>query len=256
MNSEFPSARSPAPSVTRGFLGASILFFLQLAILTPSASAAVFQSNADAPPQSEVASLSPTFNESLRPALQQVANTVGQIHIDHWKLSKSWKVQLQSDADSIQQDLSHRLPELFQQAQASPTALDAQMRLMQNVDALYDVLIRLTMAADLTEKKTDAAMLDNALERLESARKMATGQLMGAAALENQRLVQLQSRVRESSVGENVSGHAKTIVVENDVRHETRHHATHHRKAAHSSSDTKSGAKAAQPSESKPSPNR
>jgi hypothetical protein len=254
LNSEFPPARSQASSVTRGILGASTLFFLQLVMLIPAASATGLQSNADVPSLSEVASLSPTFNESLRPALQQVGDSVGRINIDHWKLSKSWKVQLQNDANSIQQDLSHQLPDLFQQAQASPTALDAQMRVMQNVDALYDVLVRLTMAANLTEKKSDAAMLNSALERLESARKIATGQLVREAALENRRLVQLQARVEENTSGENVSGHAKTIVVDNEVRHTTRRRTTHHRKTVHSSTDAKSGANAAQSSAGKPSP--
>ena len=253
-NSEFPPVRSQASSIIGGILGASILFFLQFAILMPSALAAGWQSNADTPPQSEVASLSPTFSESLRPALRQVGNSVGQINIDRWKLSKSWKVQLQSDANSIQQDLSHQLPVLFQQAQASPTSLDVQMRLMQNVDALYDVLVRLTMAANLTEKKSDAAMLNNALEQLESARKTATGQLLRQAALENRRMVQLQARAEENTSGENVSGHVKTIVVDNEVRHGTRRRTTHHRKTEHSSTGTKSAAHAAQSSAGTPSP--
>lgn len=255
-NSEFPPARFQASSVARVILWAFVLFFLQLAILMPSALAAGLQSNEDMPPQSEVASFSPTFNESLRPALQQVGNSVGQININRWKLPKSWKAQLQNDANSIQQDLSHQLPVLFQQAQASPTALDAQMRLMQNVDALYDVLVRLTMAANLTEKKSDAAILSNALEQLESARKTVTGQLLREAALENRRLVQLQVRAEENTSGENVSDHVKTIVVDNgnEVRHRTRRRATYHRKTAHPSTGTKSGTNAAQPSASKPSP--
>ena len=77
---------------------------------------------------------------------------------------------------------------------------------MQNVDALYDVLVRLTMAADLAEKKPAAALLDSALDRLESARKAATGQLVQAAALQNQQLVQLQARMQENAADENVSG--------------------------------------------------
>ncbi len=148
---------------------------------------------------------------------------------------------MQSDADSIQQDLSHQLPGLFEQVQASPTSLDAQLRVMQNVDALYDVLVRLTMAADLAEKKTDAALLDSALDRLESARKAATGQLVQAAALQNQQLVQLQARMQENAADENVSGaHAKTIVVDNETRSGTKHRTVHHRKAAPSPAGTKS----------------
>jgi hypothetical protein len=236
-----------------GFLAASVLFFLQFVILTPTASA--LQSNATPVPQAGVATLSPAFSESLRPALQQVGNSVGQIHIDRWKLSQSWKAQLQSDADSIQQDLSHQLPGLFEQAQTSPTTLDAQLRVMQNVDALYDVLVRLTMAADLTEKKTDAALLDSALDRLESARKTATAQLVQAAALQNQQLVQLQTRIQENASQENASAtHAKTIVVDNDVRHGTRHRTIHHKKASSPQTGTKSTPTPPQSSGAKPSP--
>ena len=256
LSRDFASAHSWATSAMRGILGASILLLLRFAVLTPTASAAALQSNAGAPPQSsEVAMPSPVFSESLRPALQQVGNSVGQIHIDRWKLSKSWKAQLQSDADSIAQDLAHALPALFQQAQASPTTLDAQLRVMQNVDALYDVLVRLTMAADLTEKKSDAALLDSALDRLEAARKTAAGQLVNAAALQDRQLVQLQARVVANPAHEGVSGvHPRTIVVDNGVRRGTRHHTTHHKKAAVSTTSTKSGSNASQLNAGKPSP--
>ena len=156
-------------------------------MLTPRASAAGLQANA-ATPSAQVETPSPAISDSLRPALEQVGHSVSQIQIDHWKVSKSWKEQLQSDADSITGDLSHQLPGLLQQAQATPNALDAQLRVMQNVDALYDVLVRLTLAADMTEKKSDAALLDSALERLESARKAATAQLVTAAAQQHQQL--------------------------------------------------------------------
>jgi hypothetical protein len=163
MSNDFGLPRRRISFEMKGFLAASIFFLLQFMILPPMASA--LQSNAAPASHTEVATPSPAFGESLRPVLQQVGNSVGQIRIDRWKLSQSWKAQLQSDADSIQQDLSHQIPGLFEQAQASPTSLDAQLRVMQNVDALYDVLVRLTMAADLAEKKTDAALLDSALDR-------------------------------------------------------------------------------------------
>jgi hypothetical protein len=177
---------------------------------------------------------------------------VSQIQIDHWKVSKSWKDQLQSDADSITSDLSHQLPGLFQQAQATPTAIDAQLRVMQNVDALYDVLVRLTLAADLTERKSDAAQLDSALERLEAARKTATAQLMAAAAQQHQQLSDLQARMEAIQASSTVpTTHGKTIVVDNEVRHGTLHHTTHHKKPSPS---TKSQPNAAPSSSDKLGP--
>ena len=255
LSRDFAPAPFPTRWVMMGFLPASILLLLQILILTHTASAAGLQSNA-APPSSGVAPISLGFSETLRPALEQVGNSVGRIQIDHWKVSKSWKEQLQSDADSIAQDLSHQLPGLFQQAQASPTPLDAQMRVMQNVDALYDVLVRLTMAADLTEKKTDAALLDSAVERLEAARKTATAQLVSAAALQNQQLVQLQARVEASQTSPSVSDmHGKTIVVDNEARHGTVHHTTHHKKPrASTTGGTKSLPNPAPSTGNKPAP--
>ncbi len=233
---EFPCSRSPStfPKIHRTlmpFLAASAIVAVQFLMLSPVAGAAVAQSNAEPASQPQVPTIPLALNESLRPALEQVGSSVGRIQIDHWKLSRSWKVQLQSDADSIAQDLAHQLPALFQQAQASPEDLGAQMRLMQNVDALYDVLVRLTLAADLTEKKTDAATLDNALQQLESSRKAAAGQLLQAASSQNQQIVHLRAQLAEGHSGENVSGGGpKTIVVDNGVIHRTRHRTTHYRK--------------------------
>ena len=233
----------------RGLVAA--IFPLLLQVLTPKASATGLQSNT-APPPVQAEAPSPAISDSLRPALEQVGHSVGQIQIDHWKVSKSWKDQLQSDADSITSDLSHQLPGLFQQAQATPNALDAQLRVMQNVDALYDVLVRLTLAADMNERKSDAASLDSALERLEAARKTATVQLMTAAAQQHQQLSDLQARMEAIQASSTVPAtHGKTIVVDNEVRHGTVHHTTHHKKPSPS---TKSQPNAAPPSSDKPSP--
>jgi hypothetical protein len=157
---------------------------------------------------------------------------MGQIQIDHWKVSKDWKQRLQNDADSISGDLSHQLPGLLQQAQATPAALDAQLRLMQNVDALYDVLVRLTLAADLTEKKSDAALLNSALQQLEAARKTATAQLVAAAAQQYRQLTDMRARVAAIQSSEQISTPGKTIVVDNGARHAKAHHTTHHHKKA------------------------
>jgi hypothetical protein len=222
----------PYAWMRRGLFAAALPLLLQVLLLTPQASAVGLQSNPAPPPQpAQAETIAPSISDSLRPALEQVGHSVGQIQIDHWKVSKSWKEQLQSDADSITNDISHQLPGLFQQAQASPTALDAQLRLMQNVDALYDVLVRLTLAADMNERKNDAALLDTALEHLEAARKTATTALLSAAAQQHQQLTQLQAQLAASQTAPKVSStHGKTIVVDNEVQHGTAHHTTHHKK--------------------------
>jgi len=236
--------------VLQGLAVAVFPILLQVFILTPMASAAGLQSNAAMPTQEGM--VSPAISESLRPALEQVGQSVGQIQIDHWKVSKGWKQQLQNDADSISGDLSHQLPGLLQQAQARPTALDAQLRLMQNVDALYDVLVRLTLAADLTERKSDAMLLDNALQQLEAARKTAATQLGAVAAEQDRQLTELRARLEAVQASQGITTHGRTIVVENELRHERVHHTTHHHKKP--SPSTKSQGKAVPPTGEKPTP--
>ncbi len=209
----------------RGSIVALLPLLLHGVLLTPRACAAGLQSTVAAP-------ANPSVSESLSPALDQVGHSVGQIQIDHWKVSKSWKEQLQSDANSISSDLSHQLPGLLQQAQSTPTDLGAQLRLMQNVNALYDVLVRLTLAADLTEKKSDSALLNSALERLEAAKKTATTSMIATAAQQHQQLTDLSARMEAIQASGSVSApHGKTIVVDNDVRREPVHHA-HHKKTS------------------------
>ena len=238
----------------RGLFAATLPLLLQVLVLTPQAFATGLQSNAAAPPPAQAGTLAPAISDSLQPALEQVGHSVSQIQIDHWKVSKSWKTQLQSDADSITNDLSHQLPGLFQQAQASPTALDAQLRVMQNVDALYDVLVRLTLAADMNERKNDAALLDSALEHLEAARKTATAALVSSAAQQHQQLTELQAQVAARQTAPSVSStHGKTIVVDNEVRHGTVHHTTHHKKPSPSTA-SKSQPNTAPSTGNKPAP--
>src|SRR6185312_15898717 len=100
----------------------------------------------------------------LHPALEEVSSALRQIQIDHWKISRDWKGQFSNDANSIQQDLNGTLPGLFQEAQQSPTTLESQFVVMHNVDALYNVLVRLTTAADLCGGKADSAVLNNAAQ--------------------------------------------------------------------------------------------
>ena len=234
------------------FLAASAVFLALFLLLVPNAGALAVQSNVDTGLQPEEANMPPAFSVSLQPALQQVGTSVSRIQIDRWKLPQNWKSQLHSDADSIQQDLSHQLPALFQQVQASPAALDAQMRVMQNVNALYDVLVRLTMAANLTEKKNDAAMLDNALQRLESARKTASDQLLHAVLLQNQQIVHLQTQLAEGQAGEHPSAsHAKTIIVDNEATHRIQHRRVRHKQASPPSPTSKPGQNGVQSSPGK-----
>lgn len=201
-------------------------------------SASVFAQAAAPPPASSPAQASAISDPSavLRPALEQVAAAVQQIRVDHWKVSKDWKHQLQGDIDSIQQDLSGQLPQLIQSSHASPTQMAPQMAVMQNVDALYDVLVRITTAASLGGNKANSVTLQDALRELETARKSASGQLQQEASLRDQQLAKLQAVVQANSIGV-----AKTVVVNNGKYTARRRKILHHKKVHAAGSQNSTG---------------
>lgn len=174
---------------------------------------------------------------ALRPALQQVNIVVTQINVDRWKLPRERKQEFSDDAASIHQDLSGPLPGLLQAAQQSPAAVGPQLAVMHNVDALYDVLVRLATAADICGGKSDAAQLDSVLQNLEAARKTAATQVMQAASTQDQKLARLQSQLAPAHAAAN-SGGDHVIVVDNRVRPTTHHHKSSHAATAPPSNST------------------
>jgi hypothetical protein len=196
----------------------------------------------------------PTLSDIYQPALDQVGASLRQIDVGHWKLSRQWKAQIASDVSSIQQDLSGPLTGLLQKAQVAPAGLGPRIDVARNVDALYDVMVRVTTAANLSGGKSDAALLDNALVRLQQARKAAADGLQGAVQARDQEIVQLRATVQAAKrVEQEAAEHPKTIVVENGVSHRKKPRAkttTHHKAAP------KTGTKTApKPSPSAPAGN-
>ena len=166
--------------------------------------------------------------DSIRPALGQVTSTLDRVQINHWKISRDLKRQMHSDVDSIQQDISSQVPGLLAKAQAAPKEIAPQLAVMQNVNALYDVLVRVSTAATLGGNKADSGALEDALQGLESSRKTLSDQLLRAAAFQDQRIVQMQALMPQNA-GQ-VRGQGKTIIVDNDGRHRVKRRKPMHRK--------------------------
>jgi hypothetical protein len=110
----------------------------------------------------------------LRPALANVQTAVANLSIAHWKTSPATRAATQQDVASIQRDLSDTLPGLMTQAEAPPfrgqAVLLPAFTLFRNLDALYDVLLRVTETASLAGSGADPANLENARAGLEDGR--------------------------------------------------------------------------------------
>lgn len=107
----------------------------------------------------------------LQPALSEIQGSTSALNISKWKAPGRVKEAAQQDVQSIQQDLSSAVPGLLAQADAAPASVTPSFALYRNIDALYDVLLRISETADLAAPSNEAASLASCLQQLETARK-------------------------------------------------------------------------------------
>jgi hypothetical protein len=109
---------------------------------------------------------------NLRPALANVQTAIAGLSIPHWKAPSATRAATAQDVASMQRDLSTALPGLMAQAEGTSGsgALSPSFAVFRNLDALYDVLLRVTETAALTGPGSDASSLEEARSGLEDAR--------------------------------------------------------------------------------------
>jgi hypothetical protein len=109
---------------------------------------------------------------NLRPALANVQSAISGLSIAHWKAPSTARAATQQDVASMQRDLTTTLPGLMAQAEGvgGSGALSPSFAVFRNLDALYDVLLRVTETAALAGPASDASALEDARAGLEDAR--------------------------------------------------------------------------------------
>ena len=132
----------------------------------------------------------------LRPALNQVSAAVTDLRIGRWKAPEDIRSASEGDVNSIQRDLTVTLPPLLDQAQASSSSgpLAPSFAIFRNIDALYDVLLRITEMANLAGSSVEATRLEDARAALEAARAQLANSLLAAVANQDAQIAQLRAR--------------------------------------------------------------
>ena len=129
---------------------------------------------------------------TLRPSVQLVKEALGSLNIDKWKASSAIKNEADANVQSIQRDLDQTLPGLVTTADAAPGSPAKAIPVFRNIDALYDVMLRLDAAGRLAAPKDQVGALDDALASIASARRTLGDQLQANADAQDQRMVRLQ----------------------------------------------------------------
>jgi len=135
---------------------------------------------------------------TLRPALDSVLDTINSIKTDRWKRG-SVRDEAGQDIGSIVSDIQVNLPPLLREADAAPSLVSRQIPVMRNVDALYDVLLRVVEAARIAGPGDHAEALTKALNTLSKARLAAYDQMQQTSAGQEKQMTELRSTVQKQA---------------------------------------------------------
>ena len=174
-------------------LNARIRFALLtvLALAGPLAACArALGQQAGAPPAAPPAAPAAFSMAELRTALANVQNAITAANVVRWKVPGDVRANTQQDVASMQRDLSSTLPGLMTTAEASSTTLAPTFAVFRNVDALYDVLLRVTETAGIGAPAADANSLEAARATLENGRAKLGAWLMQAIAAQDARVAE------------------------------------------------------------------
>ena len=129
----------------------------------------------------------------VQPSLGTVEQALEKVFVDRWKASKALKETTTNNLGSIHRDLETTLPGLLAAADRTSGSVAGLVPASQNLGALYDVLLRVTVVAESAAPPEQTAALEQALTSLEGARRSFSERLESVAAMQDQRLTELRT---------------------------------------------------------------
>jgi hypothetical protein len=190
-------------------------------------------------------STTPVLSELDR--LQTVSSAmngaISQLKIEKWKADGNSKRQAESNAESIQRNLTSALPGMIASVRSAPQDLGAEFKLYRNLNALYDVVSSLTESTGAFGPKGDYEALAQQLDSLDSIRRSWGDSLEQLTASTQSQLDQLRTQVKtlQAQAQATTAAPPKKVVVD-DTTPPTKSSTSHKKKttkpAATSTSST------------------
>ena len=221
--------------------------FATLTLLALTAIATSAQTQSTAPTQSVAADNSALFSnlDRLQSAASQANADIARMHIDKWKADNETKQESQTNAGSLQRNLTSALPVLISAVRTAPQDLTAGFKLYRNLNALYDVLTSFTETAGAFGPKSDYDALAQQLNTIDTARRELGDRLESQTAQTQVELNQLRTQVRTLQQAAVPPPPPKKVVVDNA---DTGKKPAHKKKpAADAASEPNSGSSTSSP---------
>lgn len=191
------------------------------------------------PPADAVPALAaPSPSATLQPALSDVQSATMALNISKWKIPGTARKAAQEDVNSIQRDLGSTLPGLLAQADAAPGSVPPSFAVYRNLNALYDVLLRVSQTADLAAPSNEAASVASSLRRLEAARKTLGDSILNTSQRHEAQIIALTAAVKTAKAS--APEHKRETVIDDGPEKipagKTRHKTVHKKPAPKSPS--------------------
>lgn len=154
------------------------------------------QAPSNPPPVPPPAQSTQTASALLQPSLDELQQALDALRPDKWKTSDDMRRETAANISSIRNDLETTLPPLLIAADKAPGSVAQVLPAYRNVEALYDVLLRVTEVADLSAPSQQSTPLEGARASLEDSRRALGEHLQSGALAQDQQLRSLQAAVR------------------------------------------------------------
>ena len=125
-------------------------------------------------------------------AIAHLRRALDSINVPKWKAPGDVRQTTLSDVDSMQRDVTDTLPNLINTALGDPSKVSPAFAVYRNVDALYDVLLRVSETAQLAGSN-DGRLLEDQRVTLEDARTQLGAALLQSSQAQDSEVVRLRT---------------------------------------------------------------
>jgi hypothetical protein len=153
---------------------------------------------AQAQPQTQaqpVAPAGPTPTAIMQPSLDTLRDAISGMHADKWKIPAVLRDETETNLSSIRRDLEGTLPVLLADADKGGT-VSSMLPAYRNIEALYDVVLRVDAAARVGAPGQQSAAVDQALSKLDEARRGFGDHVLAGVQAQEKQVTDLQAALK------------------------------------------------------------
>lgn len=134
----------------------------------------------------------------IQPSLDTVHQTLTAVHLDKWKKG-TVRDEASVNIDAILRDLRVNVPPLLQDADTAPGTVSVLLPVSRHLNALYDVLLRVSEASRVAGPDDQAGQLQQALLSLSNARLALDDRMMGSAGALEKQVIDLRATIQQQA---------------------------------------------------------